>query len=144
MGIGEPLQEALVNANNERINWHDAVQDLDGELVELRATLRSAETKKAGADSIHKAADEKYHELLAFSNNSMDQDGKRALGPQIEVLAGNVNFTVGSVREAGEEVQRRRREMEKVEKQRTVAQLNLNAATERWEQIKKQIAELRQ
>jgi hypothetical protein len=34
--------------------------------------------------------------------------------------------------------------MEKVEKQRTVAQLNLNAATERWEQIKKQIAELRQ
>jgi hypothetical protein len=143
MSIGEILQEALFNANQERLKWHYAVQALDSDLVDLRAHLQRAETTKAGADNIHKAADEKYRALLEFCNNpATDPDTKRALGPQIETFVQNVNFTVRNVREAGDEMRRRRRDMEEIEKRRAVAQSNLTTAAERWEQIKKQLAEL--
>jgi hypothetical protein len=142
MGIRETLQEALVNANNERIKWHDVVQNHDNDLVELKANLQRAETKKAGADSIHKTADEKYHELLTFSNSRTDQNARQALSSQVETLAQNVNFTVGTVQAAGEEVRQWRRKVEQGETQRASAQMSLTAATERWEQIKKQIEDL--
>jgi len=142
VGIRETLQDALTNANNERLKWHDTIQNHDRELVNLRANLQRAETKKAGADSFHKAADAKYRELLAYSNNLADQDAKRALTPEIETLAQNVNLTVRNVQEAGEEARSRQRNVIQIEARRASAQTNLQAATERWDQIRKQIEDL--
>lgn len=139
MGIRETLQDALANANHERFKWHDAVQNFDNELVGLKASLQSAESKKTGADGVHKAADEKYRELLTYSNNLTDQDAKRALSSEIETLAQNVNFTLGVVRMAGEELRQVQRTVEQLKTRRASAQMSLTAATERWEQIKKQI-----
>ncbi len=113
-----------------------------GYRLELKANLQRAETKKAGADSIHKTADGKYRELLAYSNGLADQNAMEALSSQVEALAQNVNFTVGSVQAAGEEVRQWRRKVEQIETQRASARLSLKAATERWEQIKKQIEDL--
>lgn len=142
MGIRETLQDALVNANNERIRWHETVQDFDNELVGLKANLQRAETNKAGADSVHKTADEKYRELLTHSNGLTDHSARQALTPEVENLARNVNFTVGNVQVAGEEVRQWRRRVGDVETRRASAQMSLTAATERWEQIKKQIEDL--
>ena len=83
-----------------------------------------------------KTADEKYRELLAFSNNSPDEATRRALSAEVATLAQNVNSTVNGVKEAGDEVRREHRNVEKLESRRARAQLSLDAATERWEQIK--------
>jgi phage shock protein A len=141
MGIRETLQDALVSANNERIKWHDAVQNFDHDLVGLKADLQRAETKKAGADSVLKTADEKYRELLAYSNRLTDQNATQALSSEIETLAQNVTFTVRNVQDAGEEARQVRRTMDQLETRRASAETNHAAATERWEQIKKQIVE---
>jgi hypothetical protein len=85
MGIRETLQDALVNANNERIKWHSTVRDYDNVLVGLKADLQRAQTKKAGADSVHKTANEKYRELLAYSNGLTDQGARQALGSEVEI-----------------------------------------------------------
>jgi hypothetical protein len=138
MGIRETLQNALVNANNERHKWHDTVQNYDGVLVGLKAKLQHAETKKAGADSVHKTASDEYRELLAHSN-AQDHSAQQALAPEIDNLVRNVNFTLGIVHAAGEEVRQEQRKVEEIQTLRASAQMSLTAATERWEQIKKQI-----
>jgi hypothetical protein len=142
VAIQDTLQEALVNANYERIKWHDALQNYDNALVELKASLQLAESKKTGADGIHKTANEKYRELLAYSNSLADQCAQQALSFEIENLARDVNSTVGFVQAAGDEMRRWRRKVEELETRRASAQMSLTAATERWEQIKKQIVDL--
>jgi hypothetical protein len=66
MGIRETLQETLVRANNERINQHGVVQNLEGRLVELKVELQRAQTQKAGADAINQTVTNKYRELLDY------------------------------------------------------------------------------
>ena len=143
MGIRETLQEALVNANNERHAWHAALQGHDDDLVQLRANLQRAETEKAGAEIIHRKADEKYRELLDHINNpSTGQASKSALNSEVEKLAQETTATTQQVQSAGNAVRQCQREVEQSEAKRTVAYENLLKETERWEQIKKQIAEL--
>jgi hypothetical protein len=142
MGIRETLQNALMNANNERIKWHDTVQNYDNVLVSLKANLQRAETKKAGTDSVHKTASDEYHALLAHSNALKDQSAQQALSFELENLSRNVNFTVGVVQTAGEEVRQQQRKVEEIQTLRASAWISLTAATERWEQIKKQIEDL--
>jgi hypothetical protein len=142
MGIRETLQDALVNANNERIKWHDVVQGYDDQLVGLKAKLGRAETEKAGADRIHKDAEEEYRGLMAHAGRQTDQQAQQALSPEIERLAQNVNFTIRTVQVAGERVRCQREEIEELQRQRASAQINLTLASERWEQIKKQIEDL--
>jgi chromosome segregation ATPase len=142
MGIRETLQDALVNANNERIKWHSTVRDYDNVLVGLKADLQRAQTKKAGADSVHKTANEKYRELLAYSNGLTDQGARQALSSEVENLAQNVNSTIRNVQVAGEEARQQQRKVDEIETLRASAQISLTTATERWEQIKKQIEDL--
>jgi hypothetical protein len=66
MGIRETLQETLVRANNERINQHGVVQNLEGRLVELKVELQRTQTQKAGADAINQTVTNKYRELLDY------------------------------------------------------------------------------
>jgi hypothetical protein len=53
-----------------------------------------------------------------------------------------VNSTVRNVQEAGEEARQQQRKVDEIETPRASAQISLTTATERWEQIKKQIEDL--
>jgi hypothetical protein len=143
MGIQETLQEALVNANNERHELHAALQEHDDDLVQLKANLQRAETEKAGAEIIHRKADEKYRELLDHGNKpTTDHSHRSALSPEIQKLAEQASFTTRLVQNAGNAVRRYQREVTQAEEKRTVAYGNLLKATDCWEQIKKQITDL--
>jgi chromosome segregation ATPase len=143
MGLRETLQAALVSANNERIKWHDQVQDYDNELVDSKAALRRVEEENAGADRLHKDAVEKHQELLKHRNQLPDEAGRRALDAEIAKLAGNVNFTVEALGIARERVRQRQNEVQALESKRASAQKSEQVASERWEQIRKQLADLK-
>ncbi len=142
MGIRETLQDALVEANNERHNRHGIVQNLDGRLIDLKANLQRAQTQKAGVGMLHEATELKYRELLNHSNGLTDQAARGALAPEIEKLSLEVNTMTGNLQHAGEVVWQWQRQVTQAETEHASAQINLEIATDRWEQIKKQIEDL--
>ncbi len=142
MGIHETLQEALERANNERHNRSAAVQDCDGEIANLRLNLQRTQTQKAGVEMLHRAATSKYNELREHVGRLPDESARNALRPDIEQCMQEANTMVRNVQCMGETERDYQRQISQAEIKHASAQANLVAATERWEQIKKQIEDL--
>jgi hypothetical protein len=142
MSIKETLQESLVTANNEKFKWHDLVQAHDAQLLDIKVRLKRAEAKKASADIAQQTRRAKHDELLTYCNGLTDQGARNALMPDIERLSQEVNTSVRAVQSESEVVRRHQRELEQNQTQRAVAYASLLAATDRWEEIRKQIAGL--
>jgi hypothetical protein len=141
MGVQELLQNALVGANNERIAGHGTVQMYDRQILELKAALEKAQSTKAAMAAVRDVADKNYRELLDYSNSRTEQSERDALSPDIERLAQEVTAATIRVRPADEAVRQAQRRLTDFERDRAVAQMNLKTATERWEQIRKQLDE---
>jgi hypothetical protein len=139
MSIRDTLQNALIGANNERLNWHHKLEEYDARLIQLKANRQRAETQKAGAVMIRDAADQKHREAVNYSNGLTDQYQKNALRSEIERLAGEITITSGYVGEADEMVRGWQRQITDLDKDRAVAQMNSDAAHEKWSQIRKQL-----
>ena len=137
MGIKETLQDAFVKANNERHNWHEAVQGHDSVILGLKTQLQRARTQKAGVEMLHTTATSKYNELREHIGKLSDESAKSALRPDMEDSLQEANMMVRNLARAGEAERDCQREISEAEMKRTSA-----AATERWEQIKKQIEDL--
>jgi hypothetical protein len=142
MGIKETLQESLVEANNEKFRCHDLVQVYEGQLVDLKQILKRAEAKKASADIAHQTHRAKHDELLLYCNSLVEQGARNALLPDIERLVNEVNASVRDLQFAGEVVRQRQKELERAQTMAAAANASLLAATDRWEQIRKQIDDL--
>jgi hypothetical protein len=122
MGIRETLQETLVRANNERINQHGVVQNLEGRLVELKMELQRAQTQKAGADATNQTVTNKYRELLDYCNGLNDQSARNAIAaPKQQAAARNAAA-------AAENLRQWQRRLTELETQRAAAQANLRDA----------------
>jgi chromosome segregation ATPase len=142
MGIAQTLQESLERANSERFRWHDTVQEFDHKIVELKATAQRAKAQKDSVTSVHDDLRAKYHELRNYCNGLTDPDARNALAPDLEERAQEVNRMVRRMHEADEAYRQWQRKVADFEGDRANAFTNLTRATQRWEQIQTQIANL--
>jgi septal ring factor EnvC (AmiA/AmiB activator) len=80
--------------------------------------------------------------LLNYNNGLPDTDAKRVLLPDIEERAQEINRMAKDIQAAGEAVRQQQRQLTAAETEHASASANLSTATERWEQIRKQIERL--
>ena len=141
MEIRDLLQQALQTASNERIAASSVVQTHEIHLAQFKSSVQSAQTERASMAMIHDAADKNYRKLLDYCNSRTDQSDRNSLSAEIERLAQEVSKTAVNLRMADDAVRRAQSRMSDMERDRSVAQANLSLATERWEQIRKQLNE---
>lgn len=139
MGIAETLQESLVNANNERHNWHNIVQGFDGRILDVKISVQRAQSHKDSLSMVHEDCKTKYVELLNYTNGLTDADAKSALAPDLEERAQEVTRMVRRVHEAEESLRHWQRKLTDTGTERANASARLAGATQRWEQIQTQI-----
>jgi hypothetical protein len=142
MGIRETLQDALVGANNDRIEKLEFVQELNSRALDFKIALQRAETQRASFDSVRDLAKEKYREFLDYANTLSDPDARNALGPEIDRLVRESNSATRNASVAFEATRDARIAMDKLLREQAVAQANLDTANRHWEQIKKQLGQL--
>jgi chromosome segregation ATPase len=138
MGVRELLQEALANANQDRFAKHGVVQTYESQLVQLKASLRQAETVRLGMVSVRDAAHRNYRELLDYCNN-LELGQRSSLSPELERLSQELNRATRNLTQADDALRQTQRYLTELERDCAVAQSNLTVATERWEQIRKQL-----
>ncbi len=105
-----------------------------------KVALTRAESERASRATVRDTADRDHRELLNYCNGKTDTESN-ALSPQLERLAQELSRATINLRTAGDAVRQAQRRMAEIERDRAVAQSNLNLATERWEQIPKQLDE---
>src|SRR5277367_4800703 len=86
VGIKETLQEALVNANNERHDCHAKLQDCDNRLVQEEANLEKAKAVKLGADEINENAIKEHQDLVKHLGTLDTPVARDAIHPEISRL----------------------------------------------------------
>lgn len=139
VGIRETLQEALVNANNERHACHNRLQDCDHKLVLVKADLEKAKAHKSGADEINDRAIKEHQALIKFAGAQSEPSVRDALYPEINRLGVEQNIALRNAIRADTIYRQKQSECAEVAKERIAAQNYFDTATNRWEEIRKQI-----
>ena len=142
MGIRETLQEALVNANNHRHACHTATQNLDSRLVQAKSALEKAKSNKIGADEINQTAIKDHQALIEHCGKLQDPAAREALHPEINRLGLEQHAALRNAIRADEVYRQHQSSFSELEKERAAAEARVAAATDRWEQIGKQIEDL--
>jgi hypothetical protein len=144
VGIKETLQEALVNANNERHACHAKLQDCDSRLVQAKVNLEKARTLKLGAEEINENAVKAHQELVKYSGTLQEPSARDAIHPEINRLGVEQSFALREAISAGKAYDQQQSLFAELEKERSAAHARLLETTERWNEINKQIANLNQ
>ena len=142
VGLRETLQQALVNANDHRLACHEALQECDSELVQAKANLEKAHSCKLGADEINQTAVRDQQALAAYCAKFEDPKARDALHPAINRLGVEQRVALRNSIKADEAFRRCQSTFTEIENRRTGAQQRLDRATERWEQIRKQVEQI--
>jgi hypothetical protein len=142
VGLRETLQQALVNANTERFGYHEKIQDCESRLLNAKSNLEKVKANKIGAEQILQDAIRDHEELVKFSNKSADPAVRVALAPEINRLGAEQSIALRNSIRADATLQHWQSQVSEIVREGTVVQKNLDAATERWEQIRKQVDQL--
>jgi len=117
------------------------VQVYDSQLINFKVALQRAQTEKASVATVRDTAAKNYRELLDYSNSRTDENERNSLSHELERLAQEVNRATATHGVADQMVRQAQKQMADIERDRAVAQSNCTLATERWEQIRKQLDE---